>query len=123
MKEKLKKAWLFISNPRLIICILIAWFLTNGWSYLFFLLGNYFEIKWMTSIGGAYLAFLWLPISPEKIFTVAIAILLLKLIFPNDKKTLAVLKNMHIRLKEAWNNKKQKKRKNPRNTKKEKDGE
>lgn len=123
MKEKIKKAWLFIANPRLLICILIAWILTNGWSYLFFLLGNYFEIKWMASIGGAYLAFLWLPISPEKIFTVALAILLLKLIFPNDKKTLAVLKNMHLRLKEAWKEKKRKKRKNSRKTKEENDGE
>lgn len=77
----------------------------------------------MASIGGAYLAFLWLPISPEKIFTVALAILLLKLIFPNDKKTLAVLKNMHVRLKEAWKEKKRKKRKNPRKTKEENDGE
>ena len=110
MKEKIKKVWLFISNPRLLVCVLIAWLITNGWSYIFFALGSLFEIKWMASVGGAWLTFLWLPISPEKIFTVAIAMLLLKLIFPNDKKTLAVLKDMHKRLNEAWKNKRQKKK-------------
>ena len=118
MKEKIKKVWLFISNPRLLVCILIAWLITNGWSYVFFALGSIFEIKWMASVGAAWLTFLWLPISPEKIFTVAIAILLLKLLFPNDEKTLAVLKELHKRLNEAWKNKKQKKK---TKSKKEKD--
>ena len=123
MKETIKKLWLFISNPRLLICILIAWFITNGWSYLFFALGNYLEIKWMASVGTAWLTFLWLPISPEKIFTVAIAMLLLKLFFPNDEKTLAVLKKLYKRLNDAWNNKKQKKRNKAEKTKENQDGE
>ena len=123
MKEKIKKLWLFISNPRLLVCILIAWFITNGWSYLFFALGSYLEIKWMSSVGGAWLTFLWLPISPEKIFTVAIAMLLLKLLFPNDEKTLAILKKLHRRLNEAWKNKKQKKRNKAEKTKENQDGE
>ena len=110
MKEKIKKAWHFIANPHLLICLLMGWFITNGWSYVFFFVGNYFEIKWMASVGGAWLTYLWLPVSPEKIFTVAIAIILLKWIFPNDKKTLAVLNKLQIRLKELWANKKHRKK-------------
>ena len=48
----------------------------------------------MVAVATGYLAFLWLPISPEKIVTVAIAIVLLRWLFPNDRKTLAVLKRM-----------------------------
>jgi hypothetical protein len=43
---------------------------------------------------------LWLPISPEKIVTVAIAMALLRFLFPNDQKTLGVLKNLYAKVKE-----------------------
>ena len=92
MKDKLKKVIRFITNPRLLLCVAIAWLITNGWSYILFGVGSYFSIHWMTAVAGAYIAFLWLPISPEKIVTFAIAIALLRLLFPNDQKTLAVLK-------------------------------
>ena len=55
----------------------------------------------MIAVSGAYLAFLWLPISPEKIITVAIAMWLMKVLFPNDTKTLGVLREMHAKLKAA----------------------
>ncbi len=99
MKEKLKTLLLFITNPRLLLCIFIAWMITNGWSYIMFGIGMYFEIEWMTAVSGAYLAFLWLPVSPEKLVTFAIAIALLKLWFPDDKKTLAILKQLHHKAK------------------------
>ncbi len=93
--KKLKKVLQFIANPHLLLCFLIAWLITNGWSYVLFGVGTYFEIEWMIAISGAYLAFLWLPISPEKIATFAIALVLLRLLFPNDQKTLAVLKGLY----------------------------
>ena len=94
-KEKIKK-WIktvigFILNPRLLLCFGIAWMITNGWAYLLTALGAWLGIGWMTAVGGAYLTFLWLPISPEKLATAAIAIFLLRRLFPNDKKTLGVL--------------------------------
>jgi len=52
-------------------------------------------------VSGAYLAFLWLPISPEKIITFAIAIALLRWLFPGDQKTLAVLKGWYAKAKAA----------------------
>ncbi len=99
MKEKLKKILQFIANPRLLLCWLIAWMITNGWSYILLGIGTWLGIGWMTAVAGAYLTFLWLPISPEKIVTCAIAIFLLKLLFPGDQKTLAVLKNLYEKTK------------------------
>lgn len=101
MKDKLKKVIRFLTNPRLLLCVAIAWLITNGWSYILFGLGSYFGIHWMTAVAGGYIAFLWLPISPEKIVTFAIAIALLRLLFPNDQKTLAVLRRFHEKAKAA----------------------
>ncbi len=106
MKEKLKKILEFILNPRLLLCVAIAWLITNGWSYLMFGFGTYFEIGWMIAVSGAYLAFLWLPISPEKILTFTIAIGLLRFLFPNDTKTLGVLRDLHQKAKNALRRKK-----------------
>ena len=101
LKQNLTKALQFIANPRLIICFMIGWLITNGWSYILFGIGTYLEIPWMIAVSGAYLAFLWLPISPEKLVTFAIAIALLRWLFPNDQKTLAVLKGWYAKAKSA----------------------
>lgn len=101
LKKNLKKTVQFIANPRLILCWLIAWVITNGWSYILFGLGTYYEIEWMIAVSGAYLAFLWLPISPEKLVTCAIAIALLRWLFPGDQKTLAVLRGWYEKAKNA----------------------
>ena len=94
MKEKLKTAIDFILNPRLLLCFAAGWMITNGWSYVFIVMGTMFDIKWMSAIGAGYLAFLWLPFSAEKIITCAIAIYFLKKFFPHDTKTLGVLVDM-----------------------------
>lgn len=109
MKEKFKKIYQFLLNPKLLLCLLIGWMITNGWSYIVFGFGVYFNIPWMISVGGAYLAFLWLPISPEKLVTVAIAVALLRFLFPDDQKTLAVLKSMYANIKTKVSQKKRNK--------------
>lgn len=101
LKQNLKKTWQFIANPRLLLCWLIAWIITNGWSYILFGIGTYCEIEWMIAVSGAYLAFLWLPISPEKLVTCAIAIALLRWLFPGDQKTLAVLRGWYEKARSA----------------------
>ena len=108
MKMRLKKIVQFLLNPRFLFCFGIAWIITNGWSYILFGLGTYFEIGWMIAVAGAYLAFLWFPFSPEKIATVLIAIFLLKRLFPRDQKTLAVLMKMKAKVKTAIANRKNK---------------
>ena len=95
MKEKIKKAILFLLNPRLLICFGIAWMITNGWSYVALGIGSFYGIEWLTAIATAYLAFLWIPMTPEKILTVIVAIVLLRTIFPKDEKTLKILKGLH----------------------------
>ena len=92
--EKLKKALKFITNPRFLLCFGIAWMITNGWSYVFLGVGTFYGIEWMIAVAGVYLAFLWIPGTPEKILTVAIAIGLLRLLFPKDEKTLGVLREI-----------------------------
>lgn len=113
MKGKLK-AWLkktvqFILNPRLLLCFGIGWMITNGWSYVLMGLGTWLNIPWMIGVSGAHLAFLWFPFSPEKLLTVAIAIFLLRWLFPDDQKTLAVLIEMKEKVKAAVKKRKEKK--------------
>ena len=100
MKSKLKRIWSFLANPRLLLCFGIAWIITNGWSYIMLALGIWLHITWMQGVAGAYLAFLWLPITPEKIVTVAITIVLLRILFPKDEKTLGLLRDILARLKQ-----------------------
>lgn len=104
MKKKFKKILLFFTNPRLLLCFFLAWMLTNGWSYILFAIGTYFGIGWMTAVAGGYLAFLWLPVSPEKLVTFAIAIFFLKRLFPDDQKTLAVLRELRDKVRK-WKEK------------------
>ena len=102
MKETLKqkiKYWTkvvleFILNPRLLLCLGIAWFITNGWAYIAAAIAIWLKVDWLGAVAGAYLTALWVPFTPEKIITVIIAIFLLKLLFPNDKKTLERLHRM-----------------------------
>ena len=103
LRYNLKKTLQFIGNPRLLLCLALGWLITNGWSYIMFGIGTYLEINWMVAVSGAYLAFLWLPISPEKLVTFAIAIALLRWLFPGDQKTLAVLRRWYEKTKAAVN--------------------
>ena len=104
----MKKFLLFVANPRLLLCVAIAWMITNGWSYVLMGMGTYFEIPWMIAVAGAYLAFLWFPFSPEKLATLAIALALLRWLFPKDQKTLAVLYDMRRKAKDAIRRRKKK---------------
>ena len=116
MKQKIKKILQFLLNPRLLLCLGLAWMITNGWSYILFALGTACGIEWMAAVGGGYMALLWVPATPEKLITCAIAIFLLKRLFPHDKKTLGVLKDLRHNANAAWHAWKEK-RKARRNNK------
>mgnify|MGYP003293788930 CR=1 FL=1 len=111
MKEKMKaffkKALQFFLNPRLLLCFGIGWMITNGWSYILFGLGTWLGNQWMIGISSAYLTLLWLPISPEKLITLTIAIWLMKILFPDDKKTLGTLHESLASFKRTLRRKKQ----------------
>ncbi len=108
MKETIKgkiKYWTktvieFVLNPRLLLCFGLAWIITNGWAYITTAIAYWLKIEWLAAVAGAYLAALWIPFTPEKIITIIIAIFLLKLLFPHDKKTLEKLHNMKEKAKE-----------------------
>ena len=117
IKDKIKKIIQFIANPRLLLCFGIAWIITNGWSYVLLGIGTYYSIGWMIAIASAYLTFLWLPISPEKIVTIAIAMVLLRFLFPNDQKTLGTLKELSAKVKNSIK-RKRKDKKNKRKKRK-----
>ena len=104
MKEKLKKIIQFLLNPRLLLCFGIGWMITNGWSYVLLGVGAWFDIPWMVAVAGGYLTLLWIPATPEKIITVAIALALLRWLFPQDEKTLKVLREMYAKAKNAMKN-------------------
>lgn len=91
----------FIFNPRLLLCFGLAWIITNGWAYIALTVGTWLKISWLTALASTYLMVMWFPFTPEKIATIVIAIFLLKLLFPNDKKTLEKLYKMKEKVKTA----------------------
>jgi hypothetical protein len=107
IKEIVKKTLRLVFNPRFLLCFGLAWIVTNGWSYILLAVGALCEIGWMMAVAGAYMAFLWLPFTPEKLLTLALAILLLRWLFPHDEKTLGVLREMRDRLKNKHRARKQ----------------
>lgn len=111
IKRILKKALLFITNPRLLLCFGMAWIITNGWSYILLGIGTWLDIQWMQVVAGAWLTFLWIPGTPEKLMTVALAIVFLRFLFPNDQKTLQVLKDLSAKTKKKVKEHKEKKEK------------
>jgi len=116
LKDKIKSTALkilkFFLNPRLLLCVFLAWMITNGWSYVFTAVGALCDIRWMTIVGGGYLGLLWLPFTPEKIVTAILSIWFLKLFFPNDKATLGVIKEEYKKIKSSLKVKKKRSAKN-----------
>ena len=87
-KNKLKLWGRLILNWRFLVCFGIAWMITNGWSYVLLGVGLLTNVHWITAVATAYLAFLWLPISPEKIVTFAIGLFLVRRLFPKHNQAL-----------------------------------
>lgn len=114
MKRKLsdffKKAASFLLNPRLLFCFGVAWMCTNGWAYAALGMGMLLKWNWLVGVATAYLTFLWFPFTPEKIVTTILAIQLLRWLFPNDTKTLGVLKGWLKRMRAAHEKRKARRR-------------
>lgn len=94
IKEFLNKLIKLFLNWHFVICFGIAWMITNGWAYVFIILGSSLDISWMFIVGTSYVSFLWMPFTPEKLITIPLAILLLKLFFPKDEKTKKDIENL-----------------------------
>lgn len=118
MLKTIKKVVELVLNPRFLLCFGLAWIITNGWAYAILGIGIWTKIGWMVAVASGYLAFIWVPLTPEKIITIAISIFLLRVFFPKDEKTLGVLREWYTKakkdIKNAW--KWFKNRKNKRNS-------
>ena len=83
------KVWVkLILNWRFLVCFGLGWMITNGWSYILLGIGLLTETAWATAVASAYLVLLWAPISPEKVVTVAIALFLVRRLFPKHNEAL-----------------------------------
>lgn len=94
LKTACRRLVSLVLNPRFLLCFGVAWIVTNGWSYILFAVGTWLGIGWMVAVSVAYMTFLWMPFTPEKLLTLTIAILLLRWLFPKDEKTLGTLRDM-----------------------------
>lgn len=64
---------------RILVCYLPFWFLATGWAWVFSAIGR----GWLRGAAITWLGILWLPICPEKVVTIPLAIWLHKKLFPN----------------------------------------
>lgn len=91
----------FIKDWRNFLAFVIAWMITNGWSYAFLIIGAILKINWMKYVGGVYLAFLWLPFTPEKLITIPLAVFIKKSFLSkrkNDKHIYKSYRGQHEKL-------------------------
>lgn len=86
---------------RFVISFGFAWLLTNGWAYYFGFTPLNIPI-WLRAFALSYLTFIYLPVSPEKLVTIPIAIWIHIKLFKNDKVTHNQLEEMHIQAKQDW---------------------
>ena len=112
MKARLKLLFKILCNWRFLVCFLIAWMFTNGWAYLFIGFGTVYDIGWMLAVGTTYMAFLWMPFTPEKLITIPIALFLVKIIFPKQKELHQQMEEENRRLKEENKRIREEKRRN-----------
>ena len=79
MKRLWTKIKTYISpflNWRILVIYLPIWFLMSGWTYLFIFLGTKHHISWMLAAGTFWATLLWLPITPEKLITIPLTLLI-----------------------------------------------
>lgn len=82
MWSKIKKALVALKDPKFAFSFLLAWLITNGWSYIFIAIPN----PTLRKIGLGWQAILWLPFTVEKPITFAIAVWFRKIIFRKKEK-------------------------------------
>ena len=110
MIAKIKLFLKRLCNWRFLVCFLIAWMITNGWAYFFIGFGTFCNIGWMLAIGSTYMAFLWMPFTPEKLITIPIALFLLKILFPKQKELHKKMQEENEKIKKEEQEKKEKKK-------------
>ena len=70
---------------KFLLCFFLAWLVTNGWSYIFIIIGTTCDINWMLNTALSYQAFLWMPFTPEKLVTIPMAMWFNAKMFKDEK--------------------------------------
>ena len=92
-KQRRRRQWLkALTNPHLLISVAIAWFFTNGWAYCAAGAGTLCHIPWLRNTGLIYLGILWAPGTPEELLTFGLAMMIMRVFFPQDKRTVQLLR-------------------------------
>lgn len=99
-------AWLWkylkpFTNIKFAISFGLAWTITNGIWYAFAFIPMDLP-EWLVWFSVSYIAFLYLPFTPEKLVTIPIAIFIHWLLFRNDIKTRKQLDDMYAQAKSDW---------------------
>lgn len=71
IKKVLQKTWAWTKpylTVKMIPCLLLSWMITNGWAYIFIIVGPIIGANWMTISGTAWMVILWSPLAAEKFF-------------------------------------------------------
>ena len=92
MKRLLTKIKTYISpflNWRILVIYVPIWFIMSGWTYLFIYLGTRHHISWMLASGTFWATILWLPITPEKLITIPLTLLIYMRVFGHGNKDTA----------------------------------
>lgn len=106
MKKPFKETRLYryvrpFTSWKFIISFGTAWVITNGWAYVIAFVPLNLP-SWLKTFALSYIAFLYLPFTPEKLFTIPIAIWLHFKLFKTDTKTQEYLNTMYIQAKKDW---------------------
>lgn len=59
LKDRIKKFFRFLLNPKFLLCFGIGWLITNGWSYILMGIGTYFQIGWMAAVAFSKSTFMF----------------------------------------------------------------
>lgn len=99
-------AWLWkylkpFANWRFLISFGLAWLITNGIWYIFAFIPMRLP-DWLVWFSRSYIAFLYLPITPEKLITIPMAIFFQTQLFKSDTKTKKQLDEMYSQAKSDW---------------------
>ncbi|MCR5068106.1 MAG: hypothetical protein K6A14_08630 [Erysipelotrichaceae bacterium] len=98
LKNLAEQLRIYLFRPHFAACLIMAWFITNGWAYLGAVLGKLLKLPWLLGISTGYLAFLWMPMTPEKIITLMLAMSLSRILFPKDEDNLNLFRTLRRNL-------------------------
>lgn len=88
-------------NWRFLVSYSIPFMLVNGWAWIGVFMFPYVK-NWFTITSVSWMAFLWAPFTPEKLFTIPIAIWIHTQLFKHDPKTREQLQKMYQEAKSDW---------------------